>query len=130
MRALLACLLCLTGCTGLSLRPVQRNHALRLQEVQEKLGVGAERLNTALAYTQAQCDATDTKVAVWTGTGVVSGALSGGSSLTSIFTGSPARYYVAGAGLGMSVLTAFSAFMSNHYSQIYSRRCTVNTGGQ
>lgn len=122
-------LVLLSGCS-VSLRPVQRNHALRIAEVTERLGVDQPTLNAALANTQTQCDSLDAKVTAWTATTVVAGVLGGGSGVTSIFTESTPRYVVGGVGVGLAAISALSAYLSVHYSQAYARLCTVNTGGQ
>lgn len=128
--AAIAVALALSGCAGFSLRPVQRNHALRLAEVRERLGTDDARLAAMLASTQAECDALDAKVTGWTATTVVAGVLGGGSGVTSIFTESTSRYVVGGVGVGLAAVSALSAYLSVHYAQGYARRCAVNTGGQ
>lgn len=121
----------LTGCAALSLRPVQRDHALRKAEVSQKLGVDAPIIDGALAADQAECDALDGKVTGWTATSVVLGAISGGGGLTTVLTDdTTARYVVGGVGIGVAVLTALSAYLATSYSQKYARRCAVNLGGR
>jgi hypothetical protein len=119
----------LAGCGSLTLRPVQRDHALRMAQVKEMLGTDDAHLSVMVVNSQAECDALDTKVTAFTASSVVAGVLGGGSGVTSIFTESTPRYVVGGVGVGLSALTALTAYLTVRYSQLFARRCTVNTGG-
>lgn len=119
----------LSGCGTLSLRPLQRDHIVRMTEVKENLGTDDAHLSVALTNTQAQCDSLDAKVTGLTATSIVVGVLGGGSGVTSIFTESTPRYVVGGVGVALSTLTALTSYLTVHYAQLYARRCTVNAGG-
>ncbi len=126
--AALAALLC---CGCLSLRPVQRDHALRKAEVSVRLGVDSPAIDGALAADQAECDALDGKVAGWTAVTVVGGVLGGGGGLTTVLTDDPtARYVVGGLGIAVAAVTALGAYMATATSARYTRRCAVNMGGR
>ncbi len=120
----------LSGCSALSLRPVERNHALRKAEVTQKLGVDEETVNAAVAADQAECDALDNKVTGFTATTVVLAILSGGSGLTSVFTDNTPRYAIGGVGVGLAAGSGLFTYLSTQFAQRYSRRCAVNLGGR
>jgi hypothetical protein len=131
MRAVFATLAFVAGCSTITLRPVQRDHAIRKAEVSSKLGVDEPTLNATLAADQAECDALDASVTKWTVLSLVAGGLAGGSGLTTIITDNQiTRYVIGGVGIGVAVLTPVFAFMSASYSQKYARRCAINTGGK
>jgi hypothetical protein len=120
----------LASCS-ISLRPVQKDHALRRVEIIQKLDVDPVRLDSTLAADKTECDALDGKVTAWTGVSIASGVLAGGGGLTSILTDdSVARYVVGGVGLAVAVVTAVSSYLSTSYASKYSRTCAVNMGGK
>jgi hypothetical protein len=128
VRSLVAALL-LAGCGHFSLRPVQRDHAIRVAEVKERLGTDDAHLSVMIANTQDQCDSLDAKVTGFTATSIVVGVLGGGSGVTSIFTESTPRYVVGGVGVGLAAMSALTAYLTVHYSQEYAHKCTANVGG-
>ena len=130
MKLLVLTLLVCTGCGTFSLRPVQRDHAKRIAEVKERLGVDDAHLGGMLATEQAECDALDNKATGWVATTIVAGVLGGGSGLTSVFTNDTPRYVVTGTGIALAAVSALSAYMGSHYAQRYSRECAVNVGGR
>ncbi len=119
----------LTGCGGITLRPVQRDHAIRLAQVRALLATDDAHLSVAVSNTKEECDDLDGKVTAWTATGAGLGVLAGGSGLTALFTDSTPRYVTGGVGAGLAAFTAVATFLSTHYAQNYARRCAVNTGG-
>lgn len=124
-------ILCLlSGCSSLSLRPVNPDHVARKAEVTRRLGIDETNLNQVLKDDQQACDKLDRTVMGWTGTSVAMGSLAGGSGVTSLFTESTSRYVVGGLGIGLAAFAAVSAYLSTAYASKYSRQCTVNTGGR
>lgn len=126
--ALALCFL-LSGCGTLTLRPMQRNHDERMAEVRARLNTDDAHLSVMLASTQEECDSLDARATGWTASSVVVGVLGGGSGAASLFTDSTPRYVVGGVGVGLSAVSALSAYMSVHTAQQYARKCSVNTGG-
>lgn len=127
---LVGAVLLASGCSSLTLRPVNANHWMRKTEVMARLGVDETALNQLLPAEQAACDKLDGQVTGWTATALVVGVLSGGSGVTSIFTDSTPRYVVGGVGVGLAATAALAAYMSTTLAQNYARKCTVNTGGR
>ncbi len=82
-------------------------------------------MQVAATSTPAECDKIDSQYVGWTATTVVSGVLSGGSGLSSIFTESTPRYVVGGVGVSLAAVTALSTFMGTHYAQKYTRLCVT-----
>src|SRR6185369_13816949 len=79
-------LLLLSGCAALSLRPVQRDHALRKAEITARLGVDSLAIDATLAADREECDALDNKVTAWTGVSIAGGILAGGGGVTTLLT--------------------------------------------
>lgn len=122
--------LLVSGCGGLRLRPDNRNHAERKAEVTQRLNTDPTSLDAVLKAEQQECDSLDNKVLGWTATTIVAGVLGGSGGVTSLLTDSTPRWVTGGIGVGLSALSALSAYLATQYSARYSHRCTVNTGGR
>lgn len=118
-----------SGCGAITLRPVQRDHALRMAQVRQVLATDDVHLNAALTDTQAQCDALDTEVTVLTSLTTGAGILAGASGVSAIFTSSTPRLAVSITGAILAVIGGAMPPFTASASQRFTRRCTVNTGG-
>lgn len=112
MKAVALALL-LSGCGVFSLAPPERPRA----------AVGSSALEAVETATAKNCARLNDEHLGWAVTGIVTGALAGGSGLASILTGTASRYVTAGLGVGLSISAGTSALLSSLYAARYSQEC-------